>query len=41
MTDTGLFTDLLNEALAGILTAIALAAIVLLIVTNPRGPGRP
>ena len=25
--------------LAGILTAIALAAIVLLIVTNPRGPG--
>ena len=27
--------------LAGILTAIALAAIVLLIVTNPRGPGLP
>ena len=27
--------------LAGILTVIALAAIVLLIVTNPRGPGRP
>ena len=27
--------------LAGILTAIALAAIVLLIVTNPRGPGHP
>ena len=27
--------------LAGILTAIALAAIVLLIVTDPRGPGRP
>ena len=27
--------------LAGILTAIALAAIVLLIVTNPRGPGCP
>ena len=27
--------------LASILTAIALATIVLLIVTNPRGPGRP
>ena len=31
----------MSPALAGILTAIALAAIVLLIVTNPRGPGRP
>ena len=27
--------------LAGILTVIALAVIVLLIVTNPRGPGLP
>ena len=31
----------MSPALAVILTAIALAAIVLLIVTNPRGPGHP
>ena len=31
----------MSPQLAVILTAIALAAIVLLIITNPRGPGRP
>ena len=44
MTDTGLFTDLLNEALenpAYILTAIALLAITLIVATDPRGPGLP
>ena len=31
----------MSPELAGILTVIALAVIVLIVATDPRGPGRP